>query len=303
MLDNTWTVQRWVLLKLTSLISPLREILFNNSVAYILLITFIFARCLHNSAMVTPVKYERDVIHVASFFMVLNNWENNGTDEIGSVTHTPVPPHRTNIGHTLPKLDQIQFPCPFSCCLIQNHCVNLPKKIFQISPTSVAVEQILRTINTITTMIAVYGNILLLRLATEAMPRFRFRTKFYLIQGVLVLESLQRLILVALAFGGVIGCLPPLNVEATMDSKRIDDNGRLRDDVIKWKHFSRYRPFVRGIHRSPVNSPQKDQRRGALMFYLICAWINGWVTNHEPGDLSRHRAHYDVIVMHWIIVA
>ena len=25
------------------------------------------------------------------------------------------------------------------------------------------------------------------------------------------------------------------------------------DDVIKWKHFSRYWPFVRGIHRSPVN--------------------------------------------------
>ena len=25
------------------------------------------------------------------------------------------------------------------------------------------------------------------------------------------------------------------------------------DDVIKWKHFPRYWPFVRGIHRSPVN--------------------------------------------------
>ena len=25
-----------------------------------------------------------------------------------------------------------------------------------------------------------------------------------------------------------------------------------RDDVIKWKHFPRYWPFVRGIHRSPV---------------------------------------------------
>ena len=24
------------------------------------------------------------------------------------------------------------------------------------------------------------------------------------------------------------------------------------DDVIKWKHFSRYWPFLRGIHRSPV---------------------------------------------------
>ena len=29
------------------------------------------------------------------------------------------------------------------------------------------------------------------------------------------------------------------------------------DDVIKWNHFPRYWPFVRGIHRSPVNSPHK----------------------------------------------
>ena len=42
------------------------------------------------------------------------------------------------------------------------------------------------------------------------------------------------------------------------------------DDVIKWKHFPRYWPLLRGIHRSPVNSPHKGQRRGALMFSLIC---------------------------------
>ena len=29
------------------------------------------------------------------------------------------------------------------------------------------------------------------------------------------------------------------------------------DDVIKWKHFPRYWPFMRGIHRSPVNSRTK----------------------------------------------
>ena len=33
------------------------------------------------------------------------------------------------------------------------------------------------------------------------------------------------------------------------------------------------------------------------MFSLICAWINGWVNNRKAGDLRRHRAHYDVIVM------
>ena len=69
------------------------------------------------------------------------------------------------------------------------------------------------------------------------------------------------------------------------------------DDVIKWKHFPRYWPFVRGIHRSPVNSPHKGQWRGALMFTLICVRINGWVNNREAGDFRRHLAHYDVIVM------
>ena len=69
------------------------------------------------------------------------------------------------------------------------------------------------------------------------------------------------------------------------------------DDVIKWKDFPRYWPFVRGIHRSPVNSPHKDQWRGALMFSLICAWINGWVNNRKVGDLRHHHAHYDVTVM------
>ena len=32
-------------------------------------------------------------------------------------------------------------------------------------------------------------------------------------------------------------------------------------------------------------------------FFLICAWINGCVNSREPGDLRRHRAHYDGIVM------
>ena len=69
------------------------------------------------------------------------------------------------------------------------------------------------------------------------------------------------------------------------------------DDVIKWKHFPRYWPFVRGIHRSPVNSPHKGQWRGALIFSLICVRINGWVNNRDAGDLRRHHSHYDVTVM------
>ena len=56
-------------------------------------------------------------------------------------------------------------------------------------------------------------------------------------------------------------------------------------------------PFVRGMHRTPMNSPHKGQWRGALVFSFICAWINSWENNREAGDLRRHRAHYDFIVM------
>ena len=72
---------------------------------------------------------------------------------------------------------------------------------------------------------------------------------------------------------------------------------RKHDDVIKWKHFLRYWPFMRGIHRLPVNSWHKGQWCGALMFSLICAWINIWVNNCEAGELRCHCAHYDVTVM------
>ena len=77
-------------------------------------------------------------------------------------------------------------------------------------------------------------------------------------------------------------------------SKKILSN---HDDVIKWKHFPRNWPFVREIHRSPVNFLHKGQWRGALMFTLIYAWINDWVNNREAGDLRRQHGHYDVIVM------
>ena len=63
---------------------------------------------------------------------------------------------------------------------------------------------------------------------------------------------------------------------------------------------TRYWPFVRGIHRSPVNSPHKGQLRGALMFSFICVWTNGWANNRKAGDLRGHRAHYGVIVMFYL---
>ena len=64
-------------------------------------------------------------------------------------------------------------------------------------------------------------------------------------------------------------------------------------DVIKWKHFPHYWPFVPGIHQSQVNSRHKGQWRGAL----ICARINNWVNNGEACDLRRHGTHHDLTVM------
>ena len=71
----------------------------------------------------------------------------------------------------------------------------------------------------------------------------------------------------------------------------------LHDDVIKWKHFPRYCPFVMGIHRSPVHPPHKGQWRGALMVSLNSAWTIGGINNWYADDLKRHRAHHDVNAM------
>ena len=90
--------------------------------------------------------------------------------------------------------------------------------------------------------------------------------------------------------------LPAITVTNAMFSHSHGSITGTHDEVIKWKHFPRYWPYVREIHRSPVNFPHKGQWHGALIFSLICTWINGWVNNREAGDLIRHRAHYDVTV-------
>ena len=61
------------------------------------------------------------------------------------------------------------------------------------------------------------------------------------------------------------------------------------DDIIEWKCFPRYWPFLRGIHRSVTK-----------MFSLICAWTSGWVNNAKVGDLRPHCAHNDITVIHFL---
>ena len=80
-----------------------------------------------------------------------------------------------------------------------------------------------------------------------------------------------------------------------LDRTHMSGLTRNHDDVIKWKLFPRYWPFVRGIHRSTVNSLTKAS--DAELWYFLWSRINGWVNNREAVDLRRHHAHYDVTVM------
>ena len=82
-----------------------------------------------------------------------------------------------------------------------------------------------------------------------------------------------------------------------LQNNALGGNLEVNDDVIKWKIFPLYWPFVRGFHRSPVNFPHKGQWRGALMFSFICAWTNGWVNNLYAVDFRRHGTHYNVTLM------
>ena len=78
-------------------------------------------------------------------------------------------------------------------------------------------------------------------------------------------------------------------------------------DVITWKRFSHYCPFVRGILRSPVDSPHKGQWFGAFMFPLMPARTDCWTNNREAGEIEIPWRSFDVpalnssTILCWII--
>ena len=104
-------------------------------------------------------------------------------------------------------------------------------------------------------------------------------------------------------------------------------NHWLHDDVIKWKHFPRYWPFVRGIHRSLIWSffdlrPNKWLSKQWCGWWFVtlssplwrhCNWILAchlddnvmtWKLSVLLAicDLWRYPAHYDVIVIkYWLV--
>ena len=74
------------------------------------------------------------------------------------------------------------------------------------------------------------------------------------------------------------------------DNKTKHNKTMTHNDAIKWKPFPRYWSFVRGINRSPVNSPHKGHWRGALMFSLICA-LNKRFTKQSWGRWFEMPSH------------
>ena len=51
------------------------------------------------------------------------------------------------------------------------------------------------------------------------------------------------------------------------------------------------------VGNSLVTSEFLSQRPVTRSFDVFCTWINAWVNDREAGDLRRHHAHYDIIVM------
>ena len=83
---------------------------------------------------------------------------------------------------------------------------------------------------------------------------------------------------------------------ATVETNIVDCR---HDDVIKWKHFPRYWPFVKGIHRwghrciSLIKASDAD----LWCFLWPAPEQTAEQTIETPVNLRRHRAHYDVTIM------
>ena len=87
------------------------------------------------------------------------------------------------------------------------------------------------------------------------------------------------------------------NHNKTEQNETVQHDLILRDDIIKWKHFFALLALYAG--NTPVTGEFLAQRPVTRSFdvFFDLRWINGWVNNHEAGDLRRHHVHYDVTVM------
>ena len=72
-------------------------------------------------------------------------------------------------------------------------------------------------------------------------------------------------------------------------------------DVIRWNHLPRYWPFVRGNHHRWFPSQRSVTRTFDVFSDLRLS--KRWINSRDAGDLRRHRAHYDVNVIDWLVLS
>ena len=70
-------------------------------------------------------------------------------------------------------------------------------------------------------------------------------------------------------------------------------------NVIKWKHFPRYWPFVRESTRHRYFSLQRPVTRNFAVFFdlRLKKKKNAWVKKRDTGDFRRHHTLHDATVM------
>ena len=70
----------------------------------------------------------------------------------------------------------------------------------------------------------------------------------------------------------------------------------VHDDAMTWKRNRRYWPFVRGIHRWPVDSHHKGPLTRALMVSFMLVLTNSWTNTRVAVDLRHHAARVIMVM-------
>ena len=96
--------------------------------------------------------------------------------------------------------------------------------------------QVLSLLNVTSTLLSVYANTVMFRLSNLQLSHVYIRPKFFLLQGCIALESLQRLLIALLVSVGAITCRLPLDVNATASRKSLQWRHNGRDSVSNQPH-------------------------------------------------------------------
>ena len=78
----------------------------------------------------------------------------------------------------------------------------------------------------------------------------------------------------------------------TSETSRLLNCRYSHDDIIKCTHLPRQWPFVRGIHRSPVDSPHKGHVTGTFDVPFLLIRTDGWTNTRLTGNSRRHDSQF-----------